>query len=535
MARYGIKGENIIESDMRDSFERGIFSNAMEKPVGFFGKMYSVPDTVGRYVGWKSQQKMLKKVYPELGDEQVKKLAAELINDTYQNYDRLSSVIKRLSRMGIMPQFASFTAEFMRNQYNQGKIIKQMLQGNFGADLGLDINRASKSAMRIEGAKRLTSLAAVYGGTYAGIEALNRDGGVTDENKQAIKNSLPSWDQSKTLAMRVSEDGKKVSYANVSYISPHALGLAAFDAAMKEEPIDSLASLLVEEFVGEGSFINRGLMEAVNNRNNRGNKISHSENDFENAKERLVYFVKESFRPGIVREGKKMDEALRGVGDLSVGQVLARQVGYRVNTIDIGESVMFAMRENKKNADGSRYSYTRARKDGKLSPEDLGALYQEANEGRKESMMEIAQRNEDLAIQGFTEAERIEVMKKAGISSKDILATLDGDYNDMAISSKQSTSERYNEMGETMQQKRSNIKKEMRKDPIVGKRLMNMWIRDQKNASKGFNRRDMLMRDMDTDERVDYLTKNPGLINDFGRRGVLSDSVIKALRIRGVL
>ena len=535
MARYGIKGENIIESDMRDSFERGIFSNAMEKPVGFFGKAYSIPDTVGRYVGWKSQQKMLKKVYPELGDEQVKKLAAELINDTYQNYDRLSSVVKRLSRMGIMPQFASFTAEFMRNQYNQGKIIKQMLQGNFGADLGLDISKASKSAMRIEGAKRLTALATVYGGTYAGIEALNRDGGVTDENKQAIKNSLPSWDQRKTLAMRVSEDGKTVSYANVSYISPHALGLAAFEAAMQDKPIDSLASVLVEEFVGEGSFINRGLMEAVNNRNNRGKQISYSENDFENAKERLVYFVKESFRPGIVREAKKMDEALRGVGDLSVGQVLARQVGYRVNTIDIGESVMFAMRENKKNADGSRYSYTRAREDGKLSPEDLGALYQEANEGRKESMMEIAQRNEDLAIQGFTEAERIEVMKKAGISSKDILATLDGDYNDMAISSKQSTSEIYNEMGETMQQKRSNIKKKMRKDPIVGKRLMNMWIRDDKNASRGFNQRDMLMRNMDTDERVDYLTKNPGLINDFRRRDVISDSVIDALRIRGVL
>jgi predicted RNase H-like nuclease len=126
-------------------------------------------------------------------------------------------------------------------------------------------------------------------------------------------------------------------------------------------------------------------------------------------------------------------------------------------------------------------------------------------------------------------------MKKAGISSKDILATLDGDYNDMAISSKQSTSEIYNEMGETMQQKRSNIKKEMRKDPIVGKRLMNMWIRDQKNASKGFNQRDMLMRNMDTDERVDYLTRNPGLINDFRRRDVISDSVIDALRIRGVL
>jgi len=535
MARYGIKGENIIESDMRDSFERGIFSNAMEKPVGFFGKAYSIPDTVGRYVGWKAQQKMLKKIYPELGDDQVKKLAAEIINDTYQNYDRLSSVVKRLSRMGIMPQFASFTAEFMRNQYNQAKIIKQMLQGNFGADLGLDISKASRSAMRVEGAKRLTALATVYGGTYAAIEAMNRDGGVTEENEQAIKNSLPSWDQDKTLAMRVSEDGKTVSYANVSYISPHALGLAAFDAAMKDEPIDSLASLLVGEFVGEGSFINRGLMEAVNNRNNRGNKISYSENDLENAKERLVYFVKESFRPGIVREAGKLDEALRGVGDLSVAQVLKRQVGYRVNTVDIGESVMFAMRENKDNADGSSGSYKRAKEDGTFSPEDLEVIYQRANDGRRQSMMAIAQRNDDLAKQGFTESERIEVMKDAGISSKDILATLDGDYNDLKRTSKPSTSEIYNEMGETMQQKRSNILKYMRTDPQTGKRLMSMWVREKRNADKGLNQRDTLMRNMDTDEKVDYLSKNPGMINEFKRKNLLSNDVLRALRIRGVM
>ena len=535
MARYGIKGENIIESDMRDSFERGIFSNAMEKPVGFFGKAYSIPDTVGRYVGWKAQQKMLKKIYPELGDDQVKKLAAEIINDTYQNYDRLSSVVKRLSRMGIMPQFASFTAEFMRNQYNQAKIIKQMLQGNFGADLGLDISKASRSAMRVEGAKRLTALATVYGGTYAAIEAMNRDGGVTEQNEQAIKNSLPSWDQDKTLAMRVSEDGKTVSYANVSYISPHALGLAAFDAAMKDEPIDSLASLLVGEFVGEGSFINRGLMEAVNNRNNRGNKISYSENDLENAKERLVYFVKESFRPGIVREAGKLDEALRGVGDLSVAQVLKRQVGYRVNTVDIGESVMFAMRENKDNADGSSGSYRRAKEDGTFSPADLEVIYQRANDGRRQSMMAIAQRNDDLAKQGFTESERIEVMKDAGISSKDILATLDGDYNDLKRTSKPSTSEIYNEMGETMQQKRSNILKEMRNDPQTGKRLMSMWVREKRNADKGLNQRDTLMRNMDTDEKVDYLSKNPGMINEFKRKNLLSNEVLRALRIRGVM
>jgi len=100
---------------------------------------------------------------------------------------------------------------------------------------------------------------------------------------------------------------------------------------------------------------------------------------------------------------------------------------------------------------------------------------------------------------------------------------------------KQSTSDIYNEMGDTMQQKRSNIKKEMRKDPSMGKKLMNMWIREQKNASRGLNQKDTLIRNMDTDEKVDYLSINPSMINDFRRKGVLSDSVVNALRIRGVL
>jgi hypothetical protein len=530
MARYGIKGENIVESDMRDSFERGIFSKAMEKPVGFFGKMYSVPDTVGRYVGWKAQQKMLKKVYPDLGEEQVKKLAAEIINDTYQNYDRLSSVVKRLSRMGIMPQFASFTAEFMRNQYNQAKIIKQMLQGNFGADLGLDISKASKSAMRMEGAKRLTALATVYGGTYAAIEAMNRDGGVTEENEQAIKNSLPSWDKRKTLAMRVSDDGKTVSYANVSYISPHALGLAAVDAAMQDKPIDSLASLLVEEFVGEGSFINRGLMEAVNNRNDRGNKISYSENDLENAKERLAYFVKESFRPGIAREADKLDEALRGVGDLSVAQVLTRQVGYRVNTVDIGESVMFAMRENKDNADGSRRSYKNARDRGNLRPEDLEVMYQKANDGRRESMKAIAQRNNDLAKQGFTETERVKVMRDAGLSSKDILATLDGDYVDIPRADIETSTDIYEELPEGKSEKRKAILGIIRTKPEMGKRLLSMWKREQKQQRRGLSERELVFSKLGTEDKVSYLKKRPNLVIEYRRKGLLNESVLRALR-----
>ena len=147
----------------------------------------------------------------------------------------------------------------------------------------------------------------------------------------------------------------------------------------------------------------------------------------------------------------------------------------------------------------------------------------------------MSKNNESLITLGYDENERIEIFKNAKVSSKRVLEVLDNSPSDLPRALKQSTSDIYNEMGETMQQKRSNIKKEMRKDPSTGKKLMNMWIREQKNASKGLNQKDTLIRNMDTDEKVDYLSINPSMINDFRRKGVLSDSVMQALRIRGVL
>jgi hypothetical protein len=533
MTKYGIKGENIMASDIRDAFERGLFSKAVDKPIGFFGKAYSVPDTVGRYVGWKAQQKMMKKIYPHLGDEEVKRLAAEVINDTYQNYDRLSGIVKSLSRSGIMPQFASFTAEFMRNQYNQGKIIKQMLSGNFGAELGMDVSKANVKAMRMEGAKRLASLATVYGATGGTIAAINRDGGVEEKDEEHIRELLPGWDQTKSLAMRLSPDGKQVSYANASYIAPHALGLAALEAGMSGEPIDNLARIAVEEFIGEGSFVNRAMMEAINNRNARGEKISSSEKDFDSAKERLTYFLKETFKPGAMREVKKLDEAMRGVGDLTTKQVLARQIGYRVNTVDFAENAKYLMMEHKDNANMARREFTKARDEAKLRPEDLEVLYQQANAARKESMALVARRNANLINRGYTEEERIQVMKDAGLSGKDILATLEGRYNDIDRIGRQSPSEIYSELEGDMGSKRKQIIEIRKTDRILGKQLMSAWDRDRKSAKSGRTSRDDLLKEFSVAERVDYLRNNPDKLQELRRKDIATKAVMDAYGILG--
>jgi hypothetical protein len=422
----------------------------------------------------------------------------------------------------------------MRNQYNQGKIIAQMLRGTFGAELGLDISKANVKAMREEGAKRLASLATVYGATAAAVKAISHDGGVTEEKEIHARELMPSWDRKKSLAMRLSEDGKQISYANASYIAPQALGLAALDAGMSGEPIENLSEMLISELVGDGTFVNRSMMQAINNRNDRGQKISSNEDDFKNAMERMKFFLSEAFKPGIAREVEKMDEAMRGVGDLTTQQVWARQLGYRVTTLEFAESAKYMMMEHKDNADMSKREYIKARDEGTMRPEDLEALYQKANEARKESMALIARRNQNLIVHGYSEAERIQVMKDAKISSKDILATLQGRYNDIPRVAIPSVSDRFDELTGTTKEKRRQIIEIAKTDRELGRKLMQNLRREQMNKRRGVNDRESLLRNMSVADRAREIMSHPNpnsYLKELRRKRIATDEVVRLVRM----
>jgi len=535
MSKYGIKNANILESDIRSTLDAGPFSKWLQKGLDPVGKAYQVPDTLGRYVGWKANQNTIRKMFPNAGEEVVKKQAAMMINDTYQNYDKLSNVVRTLSRWGVMPQFASFTSEFARNQYNQGKMIARMIAGNFGEEFG-ELGAANVTRMRVEGSKRLASLLGVYGGTYAAIEGVKAASGVDDKKEEALRDvAYAPWDKNRKQLVKLDEGGRTGWVANPSYVVPHALGLSALQAGLSGDSEQSVIALMAEEFIGEGSFVFQSAYQALANRDERGELISKEVDKLDQARERLGFFLTESFRPGFSRELKKLEKARLGKGDLTLKEVGARQLGARINPFDVGEAAMFTIRNTNTLSNEAKSDYNQLLKFGEPSEAQLNQAYEKANKIYSDAFAALSKNNESLITLGYDENERIEIFKNAKVSSKRVLEVLDNSPSDLPRALKQSTSDIYNEMGDTMQQKRSNIKKEMRKDPSMGKKLMNMWIREQKNASKGLNQKDTLIRNMDTDEKVDYLSINPSMINDFRRKGVLSDSVLQALRIRGVL
>ena len=536
MAKYGIKNANILESDIRSTLDSGPFSKWLQKGLDPFGKAYQTADTMGRYVGWKANQNTIEKIFPGVSDEAKKKMAAMMINDTYQNYDKLSNVVRTLSRWGVMPQFASFTAEFARNQYNQGKMIARMLAGNFGQEFSTELGEANVKQMRSIGIKRLASLLGVYGATYAGIEGVKAASGVDDKKEEALRDVVYApWDKNRNQLVKLDKGGRTGWVANPSYVVPHALGLSALQAGLNGDSEQSVIGLMAEELVGDGSFIFQEAYQALANRDERGELISEQVDELDQARERLTFFLTESFRPGFSRELKKIQKARLGKGDLTLKEAGARQLGARINPFDVGEAATFTVRNTNTLSNKAKSRYNSLLKFGDSSEAELNEVYNRSNEIYSDAFVALSKNNKSLSELGYNENERIKIFKDGGISSKRILEILTNSPSDLPRTSKQSTSEIYNEQGETMQQKRSNIMKSMRTDPQTGKRLMSMWVREKRNASKGLNQRDMLMRYMDADEKVDYLSKNPGMINEFKRKNMLSNEVLRALRIKGAM
>jgi hypothetical protein len=533
MAKYGIKNANIIDSDIRNTLDDGPFSKILNKATDPLGKAYSVPDTMGRYVGWKANQRTLRKQFPNATPEQIKAQAAELINDTYQNYDKLSNTIRILSRWGVMPQFASFTAEFTRNQYNQGKVIARMLNGTYGEGAGL--GAANVRAMKVEGAKRLAALTAVYAGTAGAVEGVKALSGVTPEKEDALRDvSYKPWDKDRNLMVSLDENGNTGWTANMSYISPHALGYSALKAGMNGDDEESIIRLVANEMIGDGSFVMQEAFRALANKQKSGKPITNELNDLKNAQDRLEFFIRETFRPGFSREIDKLKKSQMDDADITLKEVGQRQLGIRKNKFDIDKDARFTIAGNADVAKAAKSEFTSLKFKTGITPEEKDEVYESANRIRREAFDAMVKNNQSLVTLGRDEGKRIELMKAAGVSSKDILGILNNQYTDIPRIATVSTSEVYDNLTGSASQKRKQIMEIHKTDRALATRLMQNLKREQKDTRAGVNPRESLMKNLDVAERARMIMAHPnptGYLREMQRKGIATKQVVDLVRL----
>jgi polyhydroxyalkanoate synthesis regulator phasin len=544
MSRYGIKGANVIESDIRSGLERGIFQEASEKALSPFSKLYTAPDTMGRFTAWKANQAVNKAIFPQADGKAVKTLAANVTNDTYQNYDRLSNTAKVLSRVGVVPQFASFTMEFARNQWNQGRIIREMIDGTYGQ--GVDgLGPANLEAMRAEGLRRLASLTALYGMTYGSIQGLNAARGVGKEEEIALKETvLPQYDESSLLAIAYDKDSQSGKYLNPSYIVPHSIGINMLHQGLLGQPIDGAIDVLAKEFVGEGSFFAQSIYGGIAGRDPQtGREISAEVDDAQNAIDRVKWVLQDAFTPGIMREAEKLGAATRGQGNLSTEDVVLRQAGRRVNDFTIEEGARFRIKDTVGKGRLAKANYTTARDYRNLSPEEVEAVYQKNNSAFRDAQELNIRHARNLATLGLSDDKRIEVMKSAGMGSTDILNAMDGVIVDIPKLERETPSKIWDEKIFSLSDKErvAEIRKIAKADPALAKSLYEKNRQDQRNKAKGIDAIDRLVLGLGVSDgaRADWIRRklqshpNPrAYLYYLQRKGIATKEVMRQLNFR---
>ena len=541
MAKYGLNTQGVLASDIRDSFKRSLSQKGSDFLLDVPSKAYSVPDVAFRYVVWKGNQKQLRKMFPNATQEQIESAAARLTNDTYQQYDKVSGAVKYLSRVGLANPFVTFTAEKLRNMYNQGRYAAKMLNGTFGRDIGLDPSTADIAAMRLQGGKRAASLAAVAGGSAYVFNEINKSEGLDMEAQKEFGETIaPNWDSKKQLVIIPDASGRKGVYFNPSYLVPELTGTNAFYAGLRNKDFGSVFEYLTEELMGEGTFVFQAGAKIVLGFDENGKEVSLSADKLQQLKDKAKVFWEDVLEPGGMREIDKWERALQDVGDVDEQQLLMRLMGFRYNAWDAERSGKLKIRSaNNAMRDASgRFSSARDYKD--LTPNQLESVYEEMNAARRSQFDVIRGHYQNLGggTWKYTEDERIQMMKDAGMSGSDILDVIDGTYTDMPRTKKLRTSEIYDEIPGTTTKEKLDAMNGIRKaDPGLFKRLVQHHKRLKSIESRNLSSREKLILGLDVDKRVDYLLsvgadKNRALMREYQRKGIATKSVLEAIAIK---
>ena len=423
----GMVDKEIFSSDIRNAFNKGyklLPDGRLGKATSFgmkkLGKIYSAIDTANRITVFKNYEKQLKNLIPGIEDVNSKnfmdpatrdKLAAELTNSTYQNYDRISPSLRYLSRVGVLNEFVSFNLELTRTTFNQARLAKAMVDGSFAKRMKDEYGvTVSQRAAAKEGSKRIVALSGALGAATAGIAAFNKLNGFDDEKVRAIKETAaPEWDESSALLIEDQGEGK-IGLINMGYRMPAAELTSMFESGMGTGSYSDAASAVfqsfTDKFFGTGTMNAKNIINTLQNYDpNTGRKISTSVSRLDRVIDQGTFYAKQGFNPGFVRDIQKWDER-------TSGEIGARYLtGERKFNTTYLKGASYRFRPINDNFRGIRAGYSGSLKRSK-SPSEAGQDYAKYNENYRQNVAETIKHVNNLRILKQTDEDIYKTLPK---------------------------------------------------------------------------------------------------------------------------
>ena len=541
---------------------------SIQKGTEFVGKIYSLSDVAARLAVFDHNKRKLGKIFPELAtnsDEVFKRMAAELTNDTYQNYGRVSKTIRNLSKVGVMPQFVTFTAELMRNVFHQYKSAARMMQGKFGTEYGLsaeDLSKANLEAMRAEGAKRMTWLTSMIGLSTVGVDSFNKLNGVDEEKDNYFRSQLPQYLTNKSLLYKIDKnDPNNIAVVNASYIMPQAIIGSLIQAlqasasqALGGEPQErDIIQFFLDEFAGEGTFFTAEIYRSIDNRDKYGEKISRAIEANEYMYDMFHYIAKEAFETGFQRELQKLEAAYNSDKSLySKSEVWLRQFGARFQKIDLSRQITFNLQDLADAQSAYKGDYTKAKRyefpEGRINEEQLEERYQLNNNRNRKVYEKMLKTYQDTLKHSGLSKEAVDDIfmdKRSNLSSHNKISIMSNlPYKNLPREIIMTQREQYDTMfgdGTNINdysdvQIRKQINSIRKTDKLAYKTFKRMYEADKRiDGAKNMSNVEKLIKKLSVHDRA-IIIKDLGLDNysslrKLRRLGIYTDDVKEVMRI----
>lgn len=556
MRKYGMMGADVSTADTVRALGDGSIGKWTNKAFDPLSKAYQVTDNALRYVVWKGNIDKIKKIFPKpsgMSDgrylAEVERASAFLTNDTYQNYNKLSKTFKKASSIGLAPPFSAFTAELYRNTFNNVRTIVKMYKGTFGDDLGLSqelLSNANRSAMLGEGVKRGAILGTLSAGFGYAVKNYNEANGVDSEKMEALKNTvIPAYDKDKDLIINMNPDGKSGTYINASYINPfsefNSIANAALSGKGTVNSIKDVAAIFADRFIGKGSFVLQGLGSVTRNQDEYGNPISLKEDGLGRAYDRATYFLKEVFTPSAIGELDKWVETLNGTGDYTENQLVLRLIGIRQTSFDVDDDTKWHIRPSNENMRLIKGRYNSLDEN---TPEDVRQrAYQQANKNRDASMGRLMTVYDSLKTLGVSDDEAIKIFKDSNVSNSDVIQISQNKTKPIDYVKATTISDAYEAIeGSTSSETKRNILANTKGNIKLRKALLSKLRQEQTYTRRNISEFDKSLLSLGVSERAQMLmdilgvgATNSVLVNEYRRKGIITDDVFKAMRLRGSL
>jgi len=558
MRKYGMMNAEVSSNDTVRALSDGKLGDFGRKVFEPFGKAYQTPDNTFRYLVWKNNINRFREMFPKpasMTDAQylneIERGSAFLTNNTYANYNKLNKTLRSFSGLGIFDPFVAWTAEFSRNSFNNVKTTASMIGipgfGKFGSDLGFSdelLANANVKAIQKEGQKRaviLGGLTAAFGGAS---KAFNLAQGVDSEKMEALKNTvIPDYDKDNELIVTMNPDGKSGTYINASYINPFAEFNKLFNAFSRGETpaagMGDVAGILADTFLGKGNFMFQALGDTLRGEDKYGNPISVKEGN--QVVDRTKFFFKELLTPGITRELDKWVEAFDGTGDYTTNQLSLRLMGVRQNSFSIEDDAFFKINGPNKNLKLIKSRYNSLDEN---TPEDVrNNLYQLSNQNRDASMGKLIEVYNSLKTLGASDNEAIKTFKDSRVSNADVIQISQNKIKPLDYIQARTLGDVYEELGgKTISETKRNILASTKGDVKLRQSLLSKLRQEQRYSQRNIDEFDRSLLSLGASERADTLINvlgvsptNSVLIGEYRRKGIITDDVLKAMRLRGSL